>query len=321
MKVIFYGLLIALLIAGCGQGRQTKVDVDEHNGANRLVVANSSALEMLIGLGAAENIVGINDMRMQSYIYKNQKWTSIGNWQSPNIEAIVDLKANVAVTYRNSPAPAVGFEDKLKPFNISVERLNCYRISEFHSDLSRLAFLVGKENMADSMIYDFDKIADMVKNAISDIDVKKKVYVEFGTDFVAYGAGTGADEILDIVNATNIASELEISYPRISTEWLLKENPDIIIKVITADTITVEMYEQLVNRPGWDKLDAVKNKQIYLLSTEICSGPRAMIGSLYIGKWCYPERFASIDPDSVLAYWMKKYYGVSSDNFIFTLKK
>ena len=317
VKVIFYGLLITSLLAGCNLGKRTKIESDGQNGTKRIVVNNSNALEMLIGLGAAENIVGVSDMTTKSFVYENQKWTSIGNWQNPNIEAIVNLKPDIIVAYQNWPA--AGFEDKLKPFNILVERINCYYMSEYHSDTYRLASLIGKENRADTIIHDFDRIVNMIKDAVADIDVKKRVYMEF-SDFTAMGAGTGNNEMLELVNATNIAAKLGIQYPRISTEWLLEENPDVIIKIIATDTITVEMHERLINRAGWNQLDAVKNGQVYLISNELCSSPRAMIGSLFIGKWCYPERFTDINPDSVNAYWLRKYFGITSfDNFIFTL--
>jgi iron complex transport system substrate-binding protein len=168
------------------------------------------------------------------------------------------------------------------------------------------------------MVYDFDRIINTIKNSTADIDVKKKVYFE-RSDFTAMGAGTGYNEMLELANATNAAAKLNIPYPTVSTEWLLEENPDVIIKIITADTITVEMYDNLVNRAGWNRLDAVKNGRVYLISNDISSGPRAMIGSLYIGKWCYPERFTAVNPDSVHLHWMRKYYGVASlDNFVFT---
>ena len=317
VKVVFYGLLITSLLAGCNYGKRTKIESTGQSNTKRLIVTNSNALEMLIGLGAAENIVGINDMTTKSFI-DNSRWTSIGNWQNPNIEAIVTLKPDIIVAYQNWPA--ADFENKLKPFHISVERANCYYISEYHSETYRLASFVGKENAADTIINDFDRIVNMIKNTTADIDVRKRVYVEFNNDFVAMGAGTGSNEMLELANATNIAAKLMIPYPRISTEWLLEENPDVIIKIIAADTITVEMHERLINRAGWNQLDAVKNGQVYLISTELNSSPRSMIGSLYIAKWCYPERFTDINPDSIHAYWLRKYFGVTSfDNFVFTL--
>ena len=311
--------LLVLLVSACGQGKRANTEDNERVSSNKLLVTNSDALEMLIGLGAAENIIGINDMAMSTFSVKDLN-PSAGSWQSPNIEAIVNLNPDMVVSYVDYPNP-VGFEDKLEPFNVSVERINCYYMSEFHSDISRLASLVGKENMADSMINDFDRIVDMIKKAVADIDVKKKVYIEFG-DFTAMGAESGNNEIIELANATNIAAKLKIQYPKISTEWLLEEDPDIILKIIPSETITEALCQKLVSRAGWDKLSAVKNKQVYLISNDLCSGPRGMIGSLYVAKWCHPERFASIDPDSIHTYWMKKYYGMTADRdkFVFSLK-
>jgi len=316
-KITFYVLLITSLLVGCNQGKRTKIENGGQGAAKRLLVTNADAFEMLIGLGAAENIVGISDMTMKLYIDEDLQWPSIGSWRNPNIEAITSLEPDVAVTYQRWPEPA-GFDDKLEPFNISVERINCYYMSEFHSDVLRLASLVGKKDTGDTMIHDFDSITGLIKNLVADVDVKKSVYIEFG-DFNAMGIETGNNEMLELVNATNIAAKLGIQYPTVSTEWILQENPDIIIKIMNADTVTIEMYEKLVTRAGWNRLDAVKNKQVYLISNELCAGPRAMIGSLFIGKWCYPEKFVSIDPDSIHAYWMKKYYGASLET-IYTFK-
>ena len=321
VKVIFFSLLIISLLSSCNQGNRTKTESDGQNKGQRVVVTNSDAFEILVGLGASENIVGISSMGMRLDSDNYKQWPSIGHSGNPNIEAITDLKPDVVITYKSSSAPADIFDEKLNSFNISVERINCFYMSEYHSDVSRLGALVGKENMADTMIHDFDKIVGLIKNAVADVDVKKSVYIEFA-DFTAMGAESGNHEMIELANATNIASKLEIKYPKISTEWLLEENPDIIIKIIRSDSLTVEMYDKLISRAGWNKLDAVKNKQVFLISYELCPGPRSMIGSLYFGKWCYPEKFESIDPDSIHAYWMKKYYGetISDNRYVFSLK-
>ena len=310
-------LVITLILSGCHQ--QTKVAENSQNSATRLIVTNSDALEMIVGLGAAENIVGVND-NMGTLTFadtESRNWSSIGNWQNPNIEAVVNLNPDVVIAYQRWPDPA-GFDDKLKPFNISVERINCFYMSEYQSDIHRLAALVGRENMADTMVYDFERIVNMLKSRVTDVNVKKTVYFE-RSDFVAMGIETGYHEMLELANATNIAAKLSIPYPRVSTEWLLEENPDIIIKIISADTITIEMYDNLISRAGWNKLNAVNNGRVYLISNDICSGPRAMIGSLFIAKWCYPERFADVNPDDIHSQWLKKYYGVDIENITFAI--
>jgi iron complex transport system substrate-binding protein len=317
VKIILSGLLILFCLTECRQSEGIKNKSNNSSDSKRLIVTNSDALEMLIGLGAEENIVGISDAKIKLFIEKTRDIQLIGNWRNPNIEAIINLKPDIAVTYKQWP-DAAGFDDKLKPFNITVERMDCYHLSEYASDIQRLASFVGREEAADTIIRDFNKIIDMIKIAVKDIEDKKKVYFEF-SDFSALGPGTGGDEILTLVNAINIAKHFAVQYPKISTEWLLEENPDVIIKVITADTITDDMYQRMLSRPGWEKLNAVKNNKVYLISSDLCAGPRAMIGGLFIGKWCYPDRFGTIDPDSVHMYWLNKYVGVDCrDKYILT---
>jgi len=317
VKIILAGLLIIFCLTECRQSEGIKNKSSNISGSKRLVVTNSDALEMLIGLGAEENIVGISDAKIELFFEKTKDIQLIGNWRNPNIEAIINLKPDIVVTYKQWPE-AAGFDDKLKPFNIAVERMDCYHLSEYASDIQRLASFLGKEAVADTIISDFNKIIDMIKTAVKDIEDKKRVYFEF-SDFSALGPGTGGDDILSLINAINIAKDLVVQYPKISTEWLLEEDPDIIIKVITADTITDDMYQRILSRPGWEKLNAVKNNKVYLILSDLCAGPRAMIGGLYIGKWCYPDRFSTIDPDSVHMYWLNKHLDVDyQDKYVLT---
>jgi len=321
IRSLLYGLLVTSLSAlpsGCNNANRPKAENGIVQNPARLIVTNSDAYEMLLGLGAADNIAGISDIARQSFAGEVEM-PSIGNWRNPNIEAIINLKPDVVVTYNQWP-DLLGFDNKLQPFGIKVERIDCTFISEYHSDISRLAALVGKANVADSMIADFDGIVNTIKTAVAGITARKRVYFEF-SDFSAMGAGTANNEMLELINAVNIAAPLKIQYPKISTEWLLEENPDMIVKVVTADNLTVDMYDKLVARAGWDKLDAVRNGQVYLISTELCSGPRAMIGCLYLGKWCYPDRFAAVNPDSVHAGWLQKYYGVAPHNIYSLIKR
>ena len=59
-----------------------------------------------------------------------------------------------------------------------------------------------------------------------------------------------------------------------------------------------------MNRPSFRQLEAVKNGRVYLLSSEIWTGPRAPISILYIAKWCYPDRFKDMDPEAVHRDWL-----------------
>lgn len=311
IKFLSFTIVLCGIISCGGKDGSISKNI-ESSEIKRLIVTNSNAFEMLVGLGAADNIIATNDMARKSFIKEDKTWSSIGKWQSPNIEAIVNLKPDLIVSYQKWPDPVM-FESKLAPFNIKVDRLDCYNMNEYHNDLNKLASYVGKSDRAAEMIKDFDSIVVMIKEAVSNVNVKKKVYLEF-SDFTSMSKGTGNHEMLMLANVENIASDFPIQYPKISTEWLLNEKPDYIFKIITTDIINREVYDRFVSRPGWDKLDAVKDKKVYLISSEICSGPRAMIGSLYIAGICYPELFDGQAADSLHKFWLNKYYDVEYES-------
>ena len=80
-KIILYGLLIGSLLIGCNQGKKQKAK-EKANSEKRLVVTNSDALEMLIGLGASENIVRVNDDDIIMKHLVPKPWPSIGSWRN-----------------------------------------------------------------------------------------------------------------------------------------------------------------------------------------------------------------------------------------------
>lgn len=41
-------------------------------------------------------------------------------------------------------------------------------------------------------------------------------------------------------------------------------------------------------RPGWKGISAVKNSRVYIISSDIYTGPRAVVGIAYFAKWIPP---------------------------------
>ena len=68
--------------------------------AERLIVANGDAAELLIALGAGDKIVGVTDSTLSvPYIMdKIPNATSIGNWETPNVEQILALHPDAVIS-------------------------------------------------------------------------------------------------------------------------------------------------------------------------------------------------------------------------------
>lgn len=310
--ILYYFILYTISLSGCRQ--QVKVETTSNISEKepRIVVINSDAAELLLAIKAGSLIVGKDDSDSKSGIFQSlQNIPRVGKWSNPNIEAIVALHPNVVITYDRWPEKKE-LDDKLAPFGIKVVRVAGYRIETLVSDVEKLGSVTGKSKEAAELIEFVEQYLSLLRDRCSEITDKKKVYFEF-SQYTALGKGSGGDQLLQLVSTENIASEFEMDYPKISPEWLLDRNPDLILMAVRKKEITPEVYDNLILRQGWENLNAVKENNVYLISNEISSSPRGIIGALYIAKWAYPEKFTDIDPGKIHAEWLKKFYNISTN--------
>jgi iron complex transport system substrate-binding protein len=225
----------------------------------------------------------------------------------------VALHPDVVVTYDRWP-DTKELDDKLAAFGIKVIRVAGYRIEKMVPDIKKLGEVTGNVKEAAELIKFIEYYSSLIMERCREIADKETVYFEFSTGS-ALGKGSGGDELLKLVSTENITAEFETEYPKISSEWLLEKDPDLILITLKNREIGPEMYENAVLRQGWKNLSAVKGERVYFISNEISSSPRGIIGALYIAKWAYPEKFIDIDPGKVHAEWLRKFHNTSTDKF------
>ena len=87
------------------------------------------------------------------------------------------------------------------------------------------------------------------------------VYHELGPDFFTATSETfigSVYELFGLVNIADAAADADAGgYPQLSAEYIVSENPDLIV---LADTKCCEQTAATVaKRPGWNQIDAVAN--------------------------------------------------------------
>ncbi|MCD6133587.1 MAG: ABC transporter substrate-binding protein, partial [Deltaproteobacteria bacterium] len=117
----------------------------------------------------------------------------------------------------------------------------------------------------------------------------------------------------------NIAAGEPVKVPRVSAEWVLERNPDIIVysylkarksaKVPSPEEMK-KIRDEIMNEPGLRETKAVKEGKVYIIDTRLITGPRSIIGLLYFAKWFHPELFKDIDPEAVHKEMLQKFYGM-----------
>ena len=56
------------------------------------------------------------------------------------------------------------------------------------------------------------------------------------------------------------------------------------------DTLrTDECLRSVLERDNWQLLDAVKENRVYILDSDITSGPRYLVGLAELAAWLYPD--------------------------------
>lgn len=91
-------------------------------------------------------------------------------------------------------------------------------------------------------------------------------------------------------------------------EWVLKENPEVIIfpafdyytGYLQEDTKNAtEFISQAKLRAGLNGTDAARNNRLYVIDAYLIEAVRGFIGAQYLAKPFYPESLKDLDPEVV----------------------
>jgi len=281
------------------QGNLIKLD----HPVNRILPLSSQATELLITIGANDTIVGIPDsvMNRKDIMEKIPGVPSIGTGSSPDIEKIISLKPDVIVTYQSYKPTNF---DKIIGSNVTVVILDCYKLENVSRDAAILGEISGKKEGAARYIRFNEKYATMVDSRLRNLSPAEipRVYGEY-SDYTAIVRASAGGQALAALHAENVFGDNSVpEWPIVSPEWILEMDPDIIIRSgekSSSEVSLTETYSHLISRQGYENLKSVRHNRVYVYDKDLVSGPRTVIGLVYLAKAFYPDRFADIDPDSV----------------------
>lgn len=288
-------------------GHQVRVKLP----VRRIVVLNSDALEAVRILGAQDLVVGVYDRIPQAPRFWGDlaKLPVVGSWRDPDCEAIASLRPDLVLAYGYTPGPELN--RRLEAMGIAVLRLDFYKLATLAKDMTRLGEVLGRESRAQKFIAWQERCLGALQVPIAQGKTKPRVYMEGYSTMQAVGPGSAGFAMCLAAGGEPISSSLSIPHPLISTEWLLKENPSVMVKVSNLmnsyDSPNPDglrrIWQSMLARPGWHNLAAVKSGRVHVLAQDIWVGPGIIIGLAYLTKWFYPEICKDLQPRS----WHQEY--------------
>ena len=250
----------------------------------RIVSIGPSNTEFLFALGVGDRVVGTDDFSDEPAAAKTKE--HVGGVKV-SLEKVVSLKPDLIITVKFSD----GTIEALSQTSAAVLVVD----PQNAGDVARTATLLGQAVGANGakLAADIQAQLDAVKAKTANAP-KPKVFHEIDasdlTKMYTVGPGSFIDDLIKLAGGTNIASAAKTQYPTISAEEVVRADPDV---VVLADAAYGTTLEQVIARPGWSALAAVKNKRVYPVSGSLYGrpGPRLGQAAEEYAKLVHPELF------------------------------
>ena len=262
-------LVISIFIVSCSKKNAENGKKEENKKYNRIVVLDPATVEMIYMLGAEDKIVGVANLE-RSKVWPEEKVAkleSVGTFIKPSLERIITLKPDLVIT---SALTDDNLNNGLKSNNIEAKRIQANSIEEIFTNFLEVAKMLGKENEANKIIAEKRaKLEEIKKMAAIN---KKGLFVMSASPLMVFGNDNLPNDIMKLLNIKNIAENQKGRNPIVTPEFIMKENPDIIITLLPNPSQIVATNPQLKN------VNAIKNnKFIVVNSSQILRGsPRTI---------------------------------------------
>lgn len=278
----------------------------------RIVAVTGDAAEAIRVLHATDKVAGVSVDTLDdaAYLPDFAKTSNVGKWSEPDIEKILTLQPDLAISYKSAATKYL--EPKLNGTGIPIVALDLYRADDLPAEMKMLGYIVGKTDYADRYLEFFYNITDTVQEKTSKLpaDKRARVYLEGFADLKTYTKGKGGDLACTMAGGVNLASDLEGAYPEVESEWVMMQNPDVIVRLTSPSEIAcgyatddssafASKRKEILARTGWSNITAVKDDRVYMLLYEFGASPAVPVTIAYMAKWFYPDLFPDLDPKAL----------------------
>jgi iron complex transport system substrate-binding protein len=261
--------------------------------AQKVVSLAPSNTEILFAIGAGKQTIGRDEF--SDYPAEAKSLPSVGGSMGKyNIEQIAALKPDLVLAAEiNTPEQVKTLSD----LGLTVYYLsNPKTLEDLYTNLETVAKLTGHEGDAASLVASLKIRVAAVDAELAPISSRPTVFYEIDASDPAkpytVGPGSFADLLITRAGGANLVglAGIKDAYPQVSLEQVVSANPTIIV---LGDSMWGTTVESVAQRPGWDKIAAVQNKQVFAFDDNLVSrpGPRLIDGLEALAKLFHPGVF------------------------------
>ena len=276
MKNRFLCLLLALAlfaVSACAEsvtvtdmmGREIRLDAP----ATRVVALTAADCEILFAIGAGDALVGRGEYC--DYPAEVLSVPSVESGYETNVEQIIALSPQAVLM--STMAQPLETLNALENAGIRVIESAANTVDDVYRAIEMIGAAVGREGEANALALDMKaQLAAIAENMPGG---GKSVYFEVSPlmwGLWTAGEGTFMNEIAEMLGLENCFGDVS-GWAEISEEQVIARNPDYIVTITMSYGDGPSPIEEILSRPGWQDITAVKNGAILNLVNDELSRP------------------------------------------------
>jgi iron complex transport system substrate-binding protein len=221
------------------------VDVALAASPQRIVSLLPSLTESVCALGACARLVGVD--RFSNWPESVRALPQLGGLEDAQVERVVALKPDLVLA-----APSARAIERFEGLGLKVLVLESRDRADVKRTLNTLANVLGAAPQAAAVWSTIERDERLAVERVPAHWRGRRVYFEVDATPYAAGAASFIGETLAHLGLVNIVSNELGPFPKLNPEFVVREQPDL---VIAQQTNLAEMQQ----RPGWSGLRALRS--------------------------------------------------------------
>ncbi len=300
---------------------------------NRIVVNEmGGAFAALRAIDASDFIVAGNSyVKMNEVFFPEFSELPIisDETQAVNNELIIQLDPDLIIS---KPSFAAQIGDVVKA-EIPILQLSFNSVEAY----KKLGVLLDKEESSNEFIAWIESYTDIVDERISKLNEEDytPVFAYYGGEYgmsdpPPYGTfgkdNSLRNDLITRAGGKSISSELEGDWISVDPEWIIKQNPQLILRecyvyksnpelgyaINDSANAQILMDSILNHQVAFKNSSAVKNNNVHLIYGDLIEDSW-FIALIYMAKWFHPDLFEDLNPEKMHQEYLTRFQKLNFD--------